>query len=241
MKPILSFLALLSILAFTANAQLKQADISVTVTSPAHHAIIAPNDTFWLSFAFTNNGPDTLPAGDSLFFVTTGNLIVFSRLNANLPVGGTIMMDSILKLWNNTHNTVVRDFCVFHIPQSLATYVNGGHPATTYQDANTLNDTSCVTVTMAAPGGTYINNKIVHHQFEIFPNPVKDQLFVTPLEANKQIELSIVNMLGQTIWQSTLNSGTEKHIKVDITALPAGIFNIQQNLEGKKASVKFIK
>lgn len=241
MKQILSFLALLSILAFTANAQFKQADISVTVTSPANNAIIAPNDTFWLSFAFTNNGPDILPAGDSLFFVTTGNLIVFSRLNTNFPVGGTIMMDSILKLWNNTHNTVVRDFCVFHIPQSLATYVNGGHPATTYQDANTLNDTSCVTVTMVAPGGTHTNNKIVHHQFEIFPNPVKDQLFVTPLEANKNIELTIINALGQTVWQNTLNSGTDKHIKIDVAALPAGVFYIQQNLDGKKASTKFVK
>ncbi|RYD96510.1 MAG: T9SS type A sorting domain-containing protein [Sphingobacteriales bacterium] len=241
MKQILSLVTII-VLSFTVRAQIKQADISVTVTSPANHAIIAPNDSFWLSFAFTNNGPDLLPAGDSLFFVTTGNLIVFAKLSTELQIGGTVMVENILKIWNSTNDTVVKNFCVFHIPQSLATYVHGGHPITTYEDDNTLNDTSCVTVKMAPPSSSGINSTVTHkNQFDLFPNPAKDHLFVTPLEANKNIEFSIINTLGQTVWQNILHSGMDKTIKIEVSALPAGFFYLQQNLDGKKASVKFVK
>jgi len=243
-KQILSFLAALITLTLTAKAQIRQADISVTVTSPLNNEVMVPNDTTWLSFIFTNNGPDLLPAGDSLFFVTTGNLIVFSVLSSNLPVGDTIIEENILKLWNNnnTNDTVTREFCIFHIPQSLATYVNGSHPVTTYEDANKLNDTSCVIVKMTPLSGTSIDNAVAQKQpFELFPNPVKDQLFVTPLEANKNIKCSIINALGQTVWQQTLHSGISKHLKIDVTTLPAGVFYFRQNLDGSNASVKFIK
>ena len=241
MKYILPIIAGFTALSLTANAQIKQADISVTVTSPANNTFIAPNDTLWVSFNYTNNGPDILPAGDSLFF-GTANLVLFSKLNADLLVGSTIMMNDMVYFTNPTADTIFGNICVAHVAQSEVTYQGGGHPVTTYTDANTLNDTSCIMVKMAPPSGTGINNAVAHkNQFEIFPNPVKDQLFVTPLEANKYIELTIINALGQTVWQNTLNAGFEKHIKIDVAALPAGVFYIQQNLDGKKASVRFVK
>lgn len=241
MKQILSIAAGLTALSLTANAQLKQADISVTITSPANNVVIAPNDTLWLSFDFTNNGPDILPAGDSLFF-GSANLVLFSKLIADLPVGGTIMMNDVIYFANTTNDTITGSICVAHVAQSAVTYENGSHPVTTYEDVNATNDTSCINVKLSPPTGTGIKNAAVHNnQFELFPNPVKDQLFVTPLEANKNIELTIINALGQTVWQNTRNSGTENQIKIDVAALPAGVFYIQQNLDGKKASARFVK
>lgn len=242
MKHILPIVAGLTALSLTANAQIKQADISITVTSPSNNAVIAPNDTLWLSFNYKNNGPDILPAGDSLFFLTTGNIVLYSTLTAALPVNSTISMNEVVYFTNPSADTISGNICVAHIPQSLVTYQDGTHPVTTYTDANTSNDTSCVMVKMAPASGSSINNAVAHkNQFDIFPNPVKDQLFVTPIEANKNIEITIINALGQTVWQNTLNAGFDKHMKIDVDALPSGIFYIQQNLEGKKASMKFVK
>lgn len=239
MKHILPLAAGLTALSLTTNAQLKQADISVSITSPANNVVIAPNDTLWLSFDFTNNGPDILPAGDSLFF-GTANLVLFSQLSTDLPVGGTIMMNNMVYFTNPTNDTISGDICVAHVAQSAVTYENGTHPATTYEDANAANDTSCITVKLSPP--TSIKNAVAHkNQFELFPNPVKDQLFITALEANKNIELTIFNALGQAVWQNTRNSGTDKQIKIDVAALPAGVFYLQQNLDGRKASARFVK
>ncbi len=242
MKHILPIVAGLTALSLTTNAQIKQADISVTVTSPSNNAVIAPNDTLWISFDYTNNGPDILPAGDSLFFATANNLVLFSTLTAPLAVNSTISMNDVVYFTNPSADTISGNICLVHIPQALVSYQDGTHPATTYTDANAANDTSCVMIKMAPATGTGIGNAVAHkNQFEIFPNPVKDQLFVTPIESNKNIELTIINALGQTVWQNTVNSGLDQQIKIDVATLPAGIFYIQQKLDGKKASVKFVK
>jgi len=237
MKQIFTLLAL-SLMGYTASAQVRNADISVTITDPPNGTVIPGGDTLVLSFNYTNNGPDILPAGDTLFFATTGNLILFSQLTMNLPVGATIAMDDIAYFWNPTNEPISANLCVVHLPQSAIIYQDNTTPVTTYQDPNPNNDTSCVFITLDVENTGIGDLKAQANQFQIFPNPASTTLSVHPIVTNAEVKLSIINSMGQIMDVQTMQTDKD-NITLDVSHLANGVYFIRQDAGDKHASARF--
>lgn len=237
MKKFLPFLGL-ALAGHAATAQVKNADISVAITSPANNVVIPAGDSLYLSFDYTNNGPDVLPAGDTVFFFS-GGIVLYSHLNADLPVGGGISMNDMIYYHNPTNEPISGSFCILHIPQSAVTYPNGGGTArTTYQDPEPLNDTSCIMATLETTPSNLKAVKAAKDQFEVFPNPASEKLFVNLLQNGTDVEISIINNLGQVVRVEKVNATREK-MELDVTQLPAGIYFIRQVAGAADASARF--
>lgn len=222
----------------TAQTQIRNADISVEITSPADNVTIPAGDSLYLSFDYTNNGPDMLPAGDTLFFFS-GGIVLYSYLNADLPVGGGISMNDMVYYHNPTNEPITGSFCMLHIPQSAVTYPNGGGMAqTTYQDNNPLNDTACIRATLETTPSSLKAVKAPKNQFEIFPNPASEKLFVNLLQNGSEVTISIINNLGQVVSTKQVNAAQEK-AELDVAQLPAGIYFIRQVAGAANASARF--
>ncbi len=73
-------------------------------------------------------------------------------------------------------------------------------------------------------------NAVISH-VTIFPNPTKSQLSIQSTNA-PITQLSIINLLGQTVYTNEYNS---QKIQVDISDLPAGVYFVKVNgIDAKK-------
>ena len=79
------------------------------------------------------------------------------------------------------------------------------------------------------------DEEIVFDGVKIYPNPVKDKLNVEFPSDEKNIQLSISNALGQTVYADELESS------VDLGFLPAGIYFIKLQRNTSYKVVKIIK
>lgn len=239
MKNILAILSLTTLAAFNTNAQIKTADISVAITNPTTSSITVPTgDTILVSFEFTNNGPDTLPVGDSLFFYS-GGIVLYSSLLQPFVPGSTIQMNNILYFYNPTDTTITGDICVTHIRQSAVILQSGGNPNTTYQDTVLANDDACFNYTFLG-NSTSINGLVAGKlQFELSPNPATDFIEVSNIAENGTIEFAIINSLGQTV-KTLVQNVTNKKTRLSIKDLPTGNYYVIQTANGRKASSSFI-
>lgn len=71
------------------------------------------------------------------------------------------------------------------------------------------------------------NNNILGKKLQVFPNPAKDRLsFVwnIPLHQIEQIELKIVTITGEIIWE---DKAPTNHIYWDTSSIPNGIYFYQ--------------
>jgi CubicO group peptidase (beta-lactamase class C family) len=68
--------------------------------------------------------------------------------------------------------------------------------------------------------------------FQLYPNPVKDQLTITLPTATGPVDLRILDAVGRTIHQQQLNSTTAD---VDLEALPAGSYRcVLETVQGRQ-------
>ncbi|HTO16556.1 MAG TPA: T9SS type A sorting domain-containing protein [Edaphocola sp.] len=243
MRKTFYLIPLLLTFGFISNAQtVKNADISVQITAPANNVVVPYGDSASLSFNYTNNGPDILPDGDSLFFYVAGvNIVLYSKLIGDLPVGTTIAMNDMILFYNPGTTPVVGEICVLHLKQSDVTYQDGGVPNTTYLDAVSSNDTSCINVTLEGENNTSIQNPLVNNEnLSIAPNPAKDKIKVELLPFSKELKIQIVNSFGQELWQDKIID-QKKDTIINIENLPSGIYFIRQSVDEKTSTIKFIK
>lgn len=76
--------------------------------------------------------------------------------------------------------------------------------------------------------------------FTVSPNPTMGNLVVTAATGVSMDEISIDNVLGQTVF-TTLNSKHQSAIRIDITAQPAGIYFMSVKADGNVYTQKLIK
>ena len=92
---------------------------------------------------------------------------------------------------------------------------------------NGCSETSdCITITELGV------DTFTRHGWNIYPNPVTDQLFI---DLNEAIEIVIVDMTGKTIQRETLKSGNNI---VNVNSLSSGVYIIKST---SGANVKFVK
>lgn len=239
----LTTLALVSIFAFNfANAQtIKNCDISVEITSPVNNAVIPHGDSVFVSFNYTNHGPDVLPAGDTLFFDSPAG-VLFSALLIDLPVNSTIIMNNSLIVWNPTNDTLSADICILHVPQDSITYANGSHPTKTYNDSNTVNDLSCVHIFLKGLDSTTAIKNIGSENplLSLYPNPAKD---VIHFQLNQQLQsvysnAIITDIQGRIVKTVTPLRSVGNEYSINISNLNNGIYFIELQSQDAVNKVK---
>lgn len=73
-------------------------------------------------------------------------------------------------------------------------------------------------------------------KLSVYPNPANDRLYISNLTDSHKITFSIIDLLGKTIINESLDSDY-----IDISMLESGVYFIQLNTENKISTAKFIK
>lgn len=229
------------------QANLPHADISVQLTQPQNDTTIHYGDSLYVSYTYTNNGPDALPAGDTLFFGVNLNYVWYSVLLQDMHPGNTFIYNDIVYITNPTDSTLSFDLCLFQLPQSAVRYTNGYTPQTTYIDDDSSNDKSCVHVTLEGPDTT---NTGIHdvalnkpEALSLFPNPAsgKASFNFAALPPEKTITMKIKDITGRTVLSEVfdIHSGNrESAYSFDVSNLQQGMYLVtletsHRKLEGK--------
>ncbi|MGB0983759.1 MAG: choice-of-anchor V domain-containing protein [Saprospiraceae bacterium] len=78
---------------------------------------------------------------------------------------------------------------------------------------------------------------------KVFPNPVQSTLNIETIgSTDGQHNLTITNMIGQTVHQSIVNLDLGMDItKVDVQDLPKGMYNVSLAKEGKMKTIMIVK
>lgn len=224
---------------------LAHADISVHLTKPSVDTTIAHGDSLWVSFNYTNYGPDMLPAGDTLFFDISGLLIYSVILQPMLP-GNTFIYNDVAYFYNPTDSALSADLCIAIVPQSSIQYTNGGIATTTYIDDDSTNDVECHQVILEGPdsSNTAIRNMALSgvNSLEIYPNPVTDKLrFDLPVQ-NQTATLNVIvsDVTGRTAMEQK-TTATNGQFSVNVSDLPSGVYILKTKVGAEFWRAKFVK
>ena len=228
-----------------AQSTLPHADISVHLTRPSADTTVAYGDSLMVSFNYTNNGPDMLPVGDTLFFDISGLLIYSVILQPMLP-GNTFIYNNVAYFYNPTDSALSADLCVAIVPQSAVQYTNGGIATTTYIDDDSTNDVECHHVMLEGPdtSTTGIQNPALSgvNNLQVYPNPVTDKLrFDLPTQSqNATLNVAVSDMTGRVVLeqQATASNGG---YSVNVIDLPSGVYILQMQAGTQFWRAKFVK
>ncbi|MCH8902833.1 MAG: T9SS type A sorting domain-containing protein [Bacteroidetes bacterium] len=144
---------------------------------------------------------------------------------------GTATVDSVTGgtspftyLWSNSQTT------------QTATGLGVGSYTVVVTDSNGCVDSATVTITELTDIADISRIPIV----TIYPNPVEDQLFLVVMgESGHEIELNLVNILGENVGTEKVKLTGSSPQMVDVSNLPGGIYFIRIHEIGSVA--KFIK
>jgi hypothetical protein len=115
-----------------------------------------------------------------------------------------------------------------------------------YTDRSSLNGISYYRLKMVDADGRFTYSKIiaisapVNNAIIVFPNPVKDKLFIRLAGIGSQTEISIADARGTVIKQLQLRAGTSE-ASVSVGGLPAGVYSISFQSGRLKSTQQFIK
>lgn len=246
MLTLLSVALLWTGLGFAQNS-LPHADISVQTTSPSADTVVPYGDSLYISFNYTNNGPDMLPAGDTLFF-GFGGLVMSSVLTQPMLPGNTFVYNNVAYFYNPTDSLLSFDLCVGVLPQNAVQYTNGAIPATTYIDDDSTNDFSCHQVVLQGPDTTpnAIQNVAAArlNNLQVYPNPVTDRIyFDMPATLNsKTVSVSVYDILGKSVLTKKVeNFKNEASASINLSTLPSGVYSIVLQSAEQSWRAKFVK
>jgi hypothetical protein len=199
MKKFFSFIAFACLFATTSNAQY---DLEVNLISPASGASATGAAGFTISYSVTNNGPNEVPAGDTLFLAILHSDANFSLNNGAagsvsilvLPAAipsGTTLVSSTVGL-NGTANLSGVDgpVCLFVAVGEAGFTTIEGDPNDTDMD----NNADCF---ISVPASA---DMVEQENFSVleYPNPATDLLSIA-VEGDQIISVSIIGMDGRVI------------------------------------------
>jgi hypothetical protein len=115
-----------------------------------------------------------------------------------------------------------------------------------YTDRSSLNGISYYRLKMVDADGRFSYSKIiaisapVNNAIIVFPNPVKDKLFIRLAGTGSPTEISITDARGRVVKQLQLRAGTFD-ASVSTAALPAGVYSVSFESGKLKSTQQFIK
>lgn len=218
-------------------SQQRHCDLKVTLLSPSNNQEIAPYFTFDVSVRIKNLGPDSILAGDSLYYnlpiflLTEYHAFPFSQ---NIAPGDStaITLQSIMNMNENSQDEKV-NFCVRikSQPDSQGSYI----------DTVAYNNYSCDSIELDAT--TSIKNQVVAADlFSIFPNPVENNLHLqwsnTSVTATKKC--IVKDLTGRTLLVVSPKAG-EQQSSLAVSQLVPGMYFLDVWVNNRHAVQKFIK
>lgn len=248
MITLLSAAVLWSGLSF-AQSTLPHADISVQLTKPSVDTTVAYGDSLYVSFNYTNNGPDMLPSGDTLFFAI-GGLLFSSVLTQPMLPGNTFVYNDIAYFHNPTDSTLALDLCIAIVPQADVQYTNGGVPATTYIDDDSTNDVNCHHLILQGPdtstNGIHNLASSGVNNLQVYPNPVLNTLsFELPgHDQVSSLNLVISDMTGRVVLEQkneAVQTDINGRYSLNVSTLPSGVYILKTQAGTQSWRAKFVK
>lgn len=242
MKKILTSIALLGALSFTASAQ-KACDLKLegtpTLTSVPY------GDTSRISFKLTNNGTAAMAVTDTVFYGVVGSNSVFRlRLTTPIASGASATFTNQLFLANDSAMAVdlVQEFCFVLYNQSDITV--GGNPfPVTYVDNNASNDTTCMTITLKKSStGLFDVNGGAKETLKAYPNPTKGTLYFDyNFEKATTATARVSDITGRTVLVKDFgkNGVGSRQFSLDVSSLTKGTYIIEFIADDKRAISKF--
>ena len=85
------------------------------------------------------------------------------------------------------------------------------------------------------PAPSSINN-IKQSQFNLYPNPT-DGVFVIELEENSKYDVTVIDILGKTVYTSSINNMSTT---IDLSGFDKGIYTVELKDENSKYTEKLI-
>jgi hypothetical protein len=84
-----------------------------------------------------------------------------------------------------------------------------------------------------------VNQTALENQFNIYPNPVQDKLYVDiGTQINSRISYQIMDISGRIISHGEIEKGVNM---ISVEHLPSALYFIQFQTEKEKISLKFVK
>ena len=87
--------------------------------------------------------------------------------------------------------------------------------------------------TIAPPSGV---NNIKQSQFNLYPNPTNG-IFVIELEENSKYEVTVIDILGKTVYTSSIN---DMNTTIDLSGFEKGVYTVELKDENSKYTEKLI-
>ncbi|MBX9449264.1 MAG: T9SS type A sorting domain-containing protein [Taibaiella sp.] len=229
------------------NAQ-KEIDLGLEVS--VEPGTIYVGDTAWIHVTLSNEGPEALTTTDTVYYAI-GEQIFSIVPEGPIAEGESVTYEDALYYYDASQDTITSDktleFCFMLMPQSDIIYnVEGGgtRPAAiTYEDANTSNDQSCITIIQkVGDGPSSIFNVSKNFSFDVYPNPVSTDLnFKYSFDKASTAKVNIVDMTGRVL--ATKDFGKqgmgEQHFSVSVADLPNGNYTLEFVTEGNRGVSKF--
>lgn len=221
------------------QAQQRTCDMAVNLVSPADGAVINAFASFNITVTITNNGPDDLIAGDTLYYNTPSMFALATApyvLQQQIASGtsATVTLTTAVNINENTEDQT-GPYCVKVLskPDHTGSFIDTAEPT---------NNTDCNNVTLKASGPTGIEDlSDGRNNLKLYPNP-----------AGQMVTLDLgKNHLGKTVTVIRDLSGRElsrktqdklpKELQLDISGLAPGLYFVELQSEQGRFSGRFVK
>lgn len=236
------FLPLTSFVSTQLYAQQRSIDMVVNIESPSEGTYSA-GQSVPLTVSVTNNGPDSIRVGDTLFVIMPDGNPSWGMMTEAVPVGGTTELFTNQISMPDVEITETFDLCVQLVDDpSSSIKVNGAPFTYTYIDPNPSNNLKCNKITIEASTSTITAKPQTPITLQFIPNPALSTVRI-PIQAKVSNFLIIVfrDLVGRTIMRMDLNTALERdYVDVDLSTLREGLYLVelqseQGSLTGKLA------
>jgi archaellum component FlaG (FlaF/FlaG flagellin family) len=242
MTQLMVALAATMTLSIATQAQtVRDCNLGVTLTSPAASQSVPYGDTAWITFDITNNGPDSILAGDTMFYALNGD-VLFEQISTGIPSGGTASFDPGYYFLSDTAADLNIELCLLLLNQSDITYNPGNIPAlVTYNDNDSTNDESCVSFTLKGSGTTGIVDfkDIEKETLSLYPNPATAEVrFNINLDKTEAVQVSVKDIAGREVMRHDFGrvpANASAPFSLDISRLTPGLYFVELNTGSRKA------
>lgn len=210
----------------------KSCDIEIGFDKPSNNEVFPFGDTAKFVLYFLNNGPDTVTTNDTIFFSFSG--IEATLPNQEIAPGDTAKLQVAEGYSDGLENDTITYWA------KLLPY------ATTYLQTNEQNDSTTVTFIMLGDNSEgVLSLKERNYQIRIYPNPVKNVLFISEkddVEGTflKSSTISIYNASGMLALKKDL-PGLKKEYSLNLSKLASGNYFIIIKSKNFEVSYHFIK
>jgi len=179
-----------------------QYDLQVTLNSPASGSPATGISGFNIAYTITNNGPNEIPAGDTLYLALIYSGSNYSLINgeagsvslvvlpAAVPSGASLVSSTLGINAVANLSGVSGDVCMF-VTVGLAGFTSiAGDP----NDTNMDNNLDCFT-SVPASASIEANNQL---SAVAYPNPASDVLNIT-VDGDEVVSVAIIAMDGKVV------------------------------------------